>query len=41
MSLNKAYKIGERRKEMSKILGAILLNQSDNKQNEEVKKDVA
>ncbi|WP_230988252.1 hypothetical protein [Bathymodiolus japonicus methanotrophic gill symbiont] len=32
-SMNKAYKVGERRREISKILGAILLKQSDNSQN--------
>ncbi|NOR69627.1 MAG: AAA family ATPase [Methylomarinum sp.] len=30
VSLNKAYKIGDRRREMSKILGAILIEQSEN-----------
>jgi chromosome partitioning protein len=40
-ALNKAYKIGERRREMSKILGAILLEQSDNNQMEEGEKDAA
>lgn len=40
-SLNKAYKIGERRRELSKILGAILLEQSDSNQSEEGEKHVA
>jgi len=38
-ALNKAYKIGERRREISKILGAILLDQSDS--NEVVNNDAA
>lgn len=41
VSLNKAYKIGERRREMSKILGAILIEHSENSQSEEGKKDAA
>ena len=40
-SLNKAYKVAERRREMSKILGAILLEQSDSNQIEEEKQDAA
>jgi len=40
-SLNKAYKIKERRNEISKILGAILLEQSDTKQAEKGEKDEA
>lgn len=40
-ALNKAYKIGERRRELSKILGAILLEESENIQDKEGKKHAA
>lgn len=40
-ALNKAYKIGERRREVSQILGAILLDQSESSQIKEEKKNAA
>jgi chromosome partitioning protein len=36
-ALNKAYKVSERRREISKILGRVLLEQSEDKEQKEVK----
>ena len=41
VALNKAYKVGERRREMSKILGALLIEQSETNHTKEDKKDAA